>query len=203
MLWVHLYFLVPSWIYLRFQNSSLITSLICITSYARCLGFFKKHRRAMFLSKHHIVKNIASLRKMNIAHPYNRQSAPSGPSDFFKWFHRFAPRADAMSQRLHFFKFFRATYQMFYQIVCSNRCKVTLVTFVWYFSPVSFLNVFSNRLPEQKQSHIAYICTCFLQSEFPNVISNYLEPPIPVPFLTTHKGNLNVHMRRHNPALQM
>ena len=43
MLWVHLYFLVPSWIYLRFQNSSLITSPICITSYARCLGFFQKN----------------------------------------------------------------------------------------------------------------------------------------------------------------
>ena len=161
MLWVHLYFLVPSWIYLRFQNSSLITSLICITSYARCLGFFKKHCREMFLSKHRIVKNIASLRKMNIAHPYNRQSAPSGPSDFIKWFQGFAPRADAMSQRLHFFDFFRATYQMSYQIVCSNRCKVTLVTFVWYFSPVSFLNEFSNRLPEQKQSHIGCICLTF------------------------------------------
>ena len=88
MLWVHLYFLVPSWIYLRFQNSSLITSLICITSYARCLGFFKKHCRAMFLSKHRlniaslrigkhcIVKNIASLRKVNIAHPYQRVALP-------------------------------------------------------------------------------------------------------------------------------
>ena len=74
----------------------------------RCLGFFKKHCREMFLSKHRIVKNIASLRKMNIAHPYNRQSAPSGPSDFIKWFQGFAPRADAMSQRLHFFDFFQS-----------------------------------------------------------------------------------------------
>ena len=53
-------------------------------------------------------QNIASLRKMNIAHPYNRQSAPSGPSDFIKWFQGFAPRADAMSQRLHFFDFFQS-----------------------------------------------------------------------------------------------
>ena len=43
------------------------------------------------------------------------------------------------------------------------------------------------------QSHISSICMIFLQSDYPIVISNFLEPPIAEPFLTTHEGILNVH----------
>ena len=55
------------------------------------------------------------------------------------------------------------------------------------FLQIEFSNVFSNSLPEQMQIHIGYICMSFLQSEFPNVISNCPEPPIAEPFLTSHE----------------
>ena len=61
------------------------------------------------------------------------------------------------------------------------------------FLQIELSNVFSNRLPEQMQSHISSICMIFLQSDYPIVISNCLEPPNEEPFLTTHEGNLNVH----------
>ena len=61
--------------------------------------------------------------------------------------------------------FSSVSFQMGSQISRLNRCKVTLVAFVKFFSS-EFSNVFSNYLPEQMQSHIGCICMISLQSEF-------------------------------------
>ena len=73
------------WIYFYSQKSSWRTSLICIVStifwlfqniVQNILGQHRLNIASLRIGKHCIVKNIASLRKVNIAHPYQRVALP-------------------------------------------------------------------------------------------------------------------------------
>ena len=98
------------------------------------------------------------------------QGTPSGPNDFIDL------HLEQMQSRKGYISsiFLQIDLSISYQNVCSSGCKVKLVTFVWYFATGSFLNVFSNCLPEQMHSHIGCICKIFHQSVFSNVSSNRL-----------------------------
>ena len=48
------------------------------------------------------------------------------------------------------------------QMMCIEKCIVTLVAFVWLFLHCALSNVSSNCLPEKMQSHIGCICLAFL-----------------------------------------
>ena len=90
---------------------------------------------------------------------------------------------------------------IFPQITLWNKCKFTLITFLWPFSSVfssdfaieiheglhnhivyigkifrrcEFSNVSLDALPERKKSHIGCICAVFLRSEFLNALSKQL-----------------------------
>ena len=72
---------------------------------------------------------------------------------------------------------------MWPQIACPNRCKFTLVAFVWLFCTVCFqmfvriflLSVFSCAFKLPAKSHIGCICLTFLHCAFSNVSSKSLD----------------------------